>query len=590
VGSVISLLKIAFSNHRRLLLFTLISILLVTLSSKLEMFALGVITNKQAGGEGTKVGTLLQLIQPYFPIDQNMMTLATFLLTIAFLHAFSLFFHRYVTRIVAIHVGVDLRQRYFDHLQKLPFSFFQKNNIGALSTRVVGDSSLIAEAVTSSLSNYFQTPLVVISSLALCFYTSWQLSLIVFIGFPAIIFPVVYLTKKVRRISRQLQENKERFSSDLIDFLSGIQTVKMFAMESFSRKKFAEQNEKMAALEKKSSKYDLACRPVVHTIAMSFLSISLLWGLYGLKLSIPDTLFFCGLLYIFYEPVKKFAEENSRIQRGLAAADRLFEILKIPPFQENSEGLVPLATFKDSIEFDNVSFKYEERNVLNNLSFKIKKGEMVAIVGPTGAGKSTIVNLLPRLWDVDQGQIRIDGRSIKDYTIASLREAIAFVPQKPFLFYDTVANNICFGREFSKEKIQKAAIEAHAHEFIQELPHKYQTLLAEGGKSLSGGQQQRLAIARALIKGSPILIMDEATSSLDAVSEQLVKRATEELRGKVTQIIIAHRLSTIEDADRIIYLDQGKKLAEGTKEQLLSSCPPFRKMWESFTKEKVGAL
>ena len=221
-----------------------------------------------------------------------------------------------------------------------------------------------------------------------------------------------------------------------------------------------------------------------------------------------------------------------------------------------------------------------EQWVLKGVSFTVRKGETVAIVGPTGSGKSTIVQLLPRLYDVQKGEICIDGYPLNHYTQKSLRENIAFVPQKPFLFLDTVAENIAFGRPFSQEEVQEAARQAHADEFIQQLPQGYQTILLETGKNLSGGQQQRLAIARALIKKAPILILDEATSALDAMSENHIKRALAQLQGKMTQIIIAHRLSTIEHADKIIYLEKGEKIAEGTKDELLQICPSFKMMWE----------
>jgi ABC-type multidrug transport system fused ATPase/permease subunit len=217
--------------------------------------------------------------------------------------------------------------------------------------------------------------------------------------------------------------------------------------------------------------------------------------------------------------------------------------------------------------------------VLKGVSFKVKRGETVAIVGPTGSGKSTIVQLLPRLYEIQQGEICIDGKPIQTLTRRSLRDQIAFVPQKPFLFLDTVSANIAFGRSYSQEQVEAAARSAHAEEFIVRLPQGYQTELAEAGKNLSGGQQQRLAIARALVKQAPILVMDEATSSLDAVSEHQIKSAIQALRGQVTQIIIAHRLTTIEDADRIIYLEDGVKVQEGTREELLANCPAFAHMW-----------
>lgn len=632
------LFRIAFQNHKHklLLLLTIISMCLLTLSTQLEIFSLGVITKKGPdffelfapikNGELEKTDTVakeaiderwnaidveekgvitkseaeayltqrrkknfidqvITKLNQIFPIEGNIKNLAFMILFVAIFKAIMLFTQRYATRLVAIRVSRDLRQDYFEHIQSLSMSFYQKHNIGSLSARVVGDAALIAEAINATLVNYLQTPYTVATTLTLCFLTSWQLSLIIFFGFPMILFPIIFLAKRVKRISKQIQQNQERFSSVLIDFLAGVQTVKVFAMEDFSLKKYREQNHRMAALEQKSARYDLSSRPVVHTIGMFFLATVLLYGLYVLGMSVSEVLFYGGLLWVFYEPIKKFAEENSHIQRGISAAERMYEVMELKPQIKDSKEASDLKSFESEIEFDNVWFRYEEEWVLKGLSFSVPKGKTVAIVGPTGAGKSTIVQLLPRLYDVQQGEIRIDGKSIKTYTQRTLRDSIAFVPQKPFLFLDTIYENIAFGRDFTQEKVYEAAKKAYADEFICELPNGYQTELNEAGKNLSGGQQQRLAIARALVKDAPILVMDEATSSLDPISENRIKVAIEALRGQVTQIIIAHRLSTIEDADKIIYLEKGQKVAEGTRDELLEKCPGFRRMWEMLHKK-----
>jgi ABC-type multidrug transport system fused ATPase/permease subunit len=631
------LFRIAFQNHKHklLLVLTIISMCLLTLSTQLEIFSLGVITKKgpdffelfapikngelektdsvakeivnqrweeiDTGKKGTITKTeaeeylfprkkknfidqVITKLNEIFPIEGNIKNLALMILVVAIFKAIMLFTQRFATRLVAIRVSRDLRQDYFEHIQSLSMSFYQKHNIGSLSARVVGDAALIAEAINATLVNYLQTPYTVATTLTLCFLTSWQLSLIIFFGFPTILFPIIFLAKRVKRISKQIQQNQERFSSVLIDFLAGVQTVKVFAMEDFSLKKYREQNHRMAALEQKSARYDLSSRPVVHTIGMFFLATVLLYGLYVLGMSVSEVLFYGGLLWVFYEPIKKFAEENSHIQRGISAAERMYEVMELKPQIEDSKEATELKSFESEIEFDNVWFRYEDEWVLKGLSFTVPKGKTVAIVGPTGAGKSTIVQLLPRLYDVQQGEIRIDGKSIKTYTQRTLRDAIAFVPQKPFLFLDTIYENITFGRDFGEERVYDAAKRAYADEFIRELPKGYQTELNDAGKNLSGGQQQRLAIARALIKNAPILVMDEATSSLDPISENRIKVAIEALRGQVTQIIIAHRLSTIEDADKIIYLDRGQKVAEGTRDELLEKCPGFRHMWEMLHK------
>lgn len=627
------LFNAAFKNkkHRKLLLLIIICMCLATLASQLEFFAIGVITQKgpdffelfapitggaltpgeavslsdvksrfleiapqnpdvltrdeaarfiSSFGGGNFITRAFNFVDVQFALKDSLGHLALFLIAVALFKAFTLFAHRFSTKVAAIQISRDLRQSYFEHIQSLPMSFYQRYNMGSLSSRVVGDATLVAEAVNACLVNYFQTPFTVISTMIICFLTSWQLSLLIFFGFPLIIFPIVFLARRVKRVAKQIQQSQENFAAVLIDFIAGIQTVKMFAMEEFSLKKYREHNMRMAHLERKSARYDLSSRPVVHTIAMMFLSLALVYGLFVLHMNVSAVLFYCGMLYLFYEPVKKFAEENSQIQRGLVAAERMIEVMALRPDIEDSAEAKEFAAFEKEIVFDNVWFKYQDEWVLKGLNLTIKKGETVAIVGPTGAGKSTIVQLLPRLYDVQQGEIRIDGKPLAAFTQKSLREKIAFVPQRPFLFMDTVEANIAFGRQFSEEEIKLAAIKAHADEFIVKMPKLYATEISEGGKNLSGGQQQRLAIARALVKGAPILVLDEATSSLDALSEHHIKTAIQGLRGEMTQILIAHRLSTIEDADRIIYLEKGAKVDEGTKEELLQRCQPFKRVWE----------
>lgn len=532
--------------------------------------------------EGT-LDRFLAFLDDHFDLTDNLKNLAIMIIVVALLRAISLFCNRFTVRLLSNKISRDLRQAYFEHIQSLPMSFYHKHHTGALSSRVIGDAHIIGESINACLMNYLNTPFTVAASLIACFLTSWHLSIIIFFGFPLIVLPIIFISRRIKRIAKQMQANQETFAAVLIDFLAGIQTVKVFAMEDFSLKKYRDSNLRMAALSLKSARYEASSRPLVHTVAMFFLAFALLYGLYVLKLSLSEVFVYCGLLHIMYEPVKKFAEENNQIQRGLAATDRMLEVMSIQPQIIDNTNALELKGLETNIEFDDVWFRYGEEWVLKGLSFKVNRGEIVAIVGKTGAGKSTIVQLLPRLYDVEKGEIRINGKPIHAYTQKSIRENIAFVPQKPFLFLDTVAENIAFGRPFSREDVIRAAKRAHADEFIQLLPKGYDTELKETGKNLSGGQQQRLAIARALVKDAPILVMDEATSSLDNISEQAIKVALEELRGQVTQIIIAHRLSTIDHADKIIFLDKGVKIAEGPKDVLLKECPQFRMMWEAAT-------
>lgn len=522
------------------------------------------------------------MLDRFLHLTGNPFRLALLIISVAIFKAIVLFIHRYSTRLGAISVSAELRQRYFEHIQSLPMEFYQKYNIGALSSRVVSDAATVAEAINSCMVNYLQMPFTVISTLALCFATSWHLSLIIFLGFPLIVYPIIFLAQRVRRISKQLLSNQERFASVLIDYLAGIQTVKVFAMEDFSLKKYKDQNAQMVALEKKSAKYDLSSRPIIHTIGMFFLATALLYGLYVLQMNVSEALVYCGLLYVFYEPIKKFAEENSHIQRGVAAAERMFDVLEQQPQIKDDEKSIPIRSFEKSIEFKDVWFRYGDGDwILRGINFTIHKGEMVALVGSTGAGKSTIAQLIPRLYDVQKGEILIDGKPLAAYQQRSLREIMGFVPQKPFLFLDTIAANISFGRNYTQQDIIEAALKAHADDFIRQQPQGYDTMLIDAGSNLSGGQQQRLAIARALIKHAPILILDEATSALDAISEKHIKQALKELHGKMTQIVIAHRLSTIEDADRIIFLENGVVVDVGTRQELLQSCSSFKAMWEA---------
>jgi len=548
----------------------------------------GVITKQEAAAyiaqrkDANPLAWVMHKVAARFDFEQNFSMLIAVLVAVALFKAVTLFSSRYVTQLLSIRVTRDLRQQYFEHIQSLPLSFYQEQNLGSLSSRAVGDAGQIASSLNSVLTAYMQTPVTLISTLCACFYLSWKLSLIIFLGLPLIILPVIYLTRQVKRITRQIQKNQETFSSVLLDFIGGIQTVKIFAMEAFSLRKYKEQNDRMAILESKSAKYGLLTRPVLHFIATGCLAVVVLFGLYTLHMTVGQLLTFCGLLHLFYEPVKKFAEENSNIQKGIVAAERMFEVLHLKPQIEDRDGAIQLSGFKNIIEFDHVWFKYRDEWVIRDVSFTVERGQVVALVGATGAGKSTLVQLLPRLYEVQKGEIRIDGVPLNAMTQKSLREQISFVPQRPFLFYDTVAENIAFGRNFTREEIEDAARKAYAHEFIDELPQKYDTLLAEMGKSLSGGQQQRLAIARALVKKAPILIMDEATSSLDAISENRIKSAMRNLQGEVTQILIAHRLSTIEHADKIIFFDRGRKLGEGSLHELLETCAPFRLLWETY--------
>ncbi len=625
----------AFQERKNvfILCFALISALVFTVSTQLEMFSLGLVTKRgpdvfelfgveekgqlksrkaiteeelisrfheitpvdQQSMTQQDVDQFLQkvereglvdrgwnIIQSYLPIGTNIFALIALLISVALIKAVSLFCYRFGTKSFAIKISHDLRNDYFAHLQKLPMSFYLKHNIGTLSSRAVNDGYVIADGINSMLVNYIQTPFALISTFVLCFSISWKLSCAIFFGLPLIVLPIIFLAKRIKRISKEIQKKQESFSSVLIEFISGIQTIKLFSMEAFSMKKYQEQNKQLAHFELKSARYDNSARPILHTIGMLCLIIALVFGLWFLNLPLHEVLFFCGLLSAVYEPVKKFAEENGRIQRGIAACERMWEVLSLPPERDAEQETEKkrLVSFKETLAFEKVFFGYNEaKPVLKNVSFKVPKGSMVAIVGATGSGKSTVVSLLTDLFAPQAGKITIDGVSVEEFTKNSLRQFFSVVPQKPFLFHDTVIENIRFGQPYSESDVYKACQKAHADAFIKELPFGYQTTLAEAGKALSGGQIQRLAIARALLRQSPVLILDEATSALDPISEHHIKEALKNLKGTITQIVIAHRLSTIEEADTIVVLHDGKKIGEGTFQELLGTCQEFANMY-----------
>jgi len=568
---------------RKLAILVLVMMVLMCLAEQLEVLWIGMLVSvgQDIGMlKGGVIGSIATWIGQHILARPNIFqTLLCISVPIAIFNALTVYWGRFLTQKLSIRISQELRDLYFSHLQLLPMKFFQDHHIGALSQKVTGDSQQIAVSINSFFRNVIVTPFKLLSSVFICLFISWKLSIVILFGFPLLVIPLVILTKKVRSSTKQLLKNQETFSSTLLDYLSGMQTVKMFSMEEFSLDKYREQNAEMARYEQKAAKYDLMSRPILHSVTTLCLAGIVLTGLYVFEMSIPDLIMFCGILHTTYSPIKTFAEENASIQRGITALERMNGILQMEP-QSDPKGSVPFESFKHSIVFENVSFKYQDQYVLKDVSFTINKGETVAIVGATGSGKSTLLNLIPRLYEVMEGDILIDGVSIKKIQHRSLRQLVSYVSQRPFLFFDTIKKNISFGRDLTKETIEQAAARAYADEFIDKLSLKYETHLSESGKNLSGGQQQRIALARALAKNSPILLLDEATSQLDSYSEDKVKKAVESMQGQLTQIIVAHRLKTVEKADKIIVMKEGRKISEGSKETLFAHCPEFRMMWD----------
>ncbi|MCH9811754.1 ABC transporter ATP-binding protein/permease [bacterium] len=569
-------------KHVWLFVFSLLSLLGVTIFSILETGVFGALAMSGSGFQGLRTGKIAQILtylDQTLGIDiDSFSTMLTLFLIVGIFNAVFLFFSRFLAKILAVRICRDLRNTCFAHLQKLPLAFFTKYDRGKLSTRVITDANQIALSFNSFITNYVQTPFIVLCTMGVCLSLSWQLSIILFLGVPAVIYPLRLITRKIRKISHVMQKKQESFTSVIIDHLSGISTIKAYQLEDYSIERYKKENAKMTAYDEKIYKYDMMSRPITHFMMTAMLLGILFVGLHFLKMGVADLIVYCLTLHKLYGPFKQFAEENANVQRGIVAAERINDVLHVK--EERATGEI-LPAYSHSLEFEKVCFSYGTEEVLSEVSFSLKKGEVLGIAGSTGSGKSTLLKLFSRLYDVDSGKIRIDGELIEDISLKSLREKFAVVSQEAFFFNDTIRSNLIFDKDISDEEIHVAAKKACIHDFIMTLEDGYDTVIEEMGKNLSGGQKQRLSIARALLRDASILLLDEATSALDAISEQRLSKVLTEMKGEMTQVIIAHRLSTIQHADKILFLEHGKVKAFGTLQQVMDSADGFAAMWEA---------
>ncbi|MCX5899994.1 MAG: ABC transporter transmembrane domain-containing protein [Proteobacteria bacterium] len=475
---------------------------------------------------------------------------------------------------VGTRVVTDIRDILYRHIQSLSLSFYSKTSTGMLMSRIANDVGILQRSVSDSIKKILESVFTVIGLTGVAFYQNWKLAAICFLVLPWMAIPIVRFGTKNRRFSRKTQERMGSMTTFLDETISGNQTVKSFCMEQYENKRFFNETMRLLDVSLATLRVSAYASPIMEFFGAGVMGAGLIYC--GGYLVITDAMTtgeffsFVAAMAMLFRPIKAMSRENMKVQKGMAAAVRVFEVLDIKPDITDRQGAVALPPFKGCIEFRDVVFQYEERPVLKGLSFCAPAGEVVAFVGHSGAGKTTIVNLLLRFYDVNGGAIMIDGIDIRDVTIRSLREQIAFVAQETVLFNDTVSNNISYGsREVSQEQIIEAAKAALAHDFIQAMPEGYNTVIGERGVRLSGGQRQRMAIARALVKNAPILILDEATSALDTHSEQQVQAALENLMKGRTTIMIAHRLSTVRNADQIIVLQEGDIIERGSHRDLL---------------------
>ena len=488
----------------------------------------------------------------------------------------------YISNYQMANIGIravrKIRDDLYEHLVHLSSDFYSRGRVGDFLSRILNDVGAIQGAITDVVVDLVKQPLVILFNIPMVFIWGGRDAIFALCIFPLVAVPITLLGKNLRRTTRKMQERAADITAFVGETLSGIHIVKSFNREEIEIDRFQQINKNVFEFFKKTVRITILQRPLIEILGAIGAGLAV-W--FGIKHLPPDRFVaFVGALFIFYEPLKKISKVNSVIQQSVAAGTRIFEILDARPSVANRDRAVSFAEPIREIFFDGVSFCYESgKRVLEDIRLSVKQGEVLAIVGTSGSGKTTLVNLLPRFYDPTAGALKINGKDIRDFTLASLRQQIGIVTQETILFNATVRENIAYGKpEATLEEVKQAAQVAYAGHFIEVLPQGYDTPLGERGLKLSGGQRQRLAIARALLKNPPILIFDEATSHLDTESEREVQRALENAMQGRTVFVIAHRLSTIQRADRIIVLEAGKMIQEGTNQSLLREGGAYKKL------------
>jgi len=486
------------------------------------------------------------------------------------------------------HVGQNiirrLRNRLYNHIQDLPLAFFQREKTGDLMSRVTNDVALVSAMFTSAVTQSIRDGFSIIGLIAVTFMLIPKLAVFTFIVFPVAVYPLVFFGRKIRRVRLGVQEAWAEINAFLHETFTGTKIVKAFSMEAHEKKRFAQKSRRIFRLEMKENKVREMSSPLMEFLGGLGIGF-IIW--YGGREVIAGTysfgayMSFLTAVGLMYQPLKKISRLNNAIQRGMAAIERIYEILEIKSDLIEAASPVDIQSGPHRITFENVSFKYDRDLVLKNINLKAETGEIIALVGVSGGGKTSLVNLIPRFYDPTEGRVLIDDVDIRRVSIEALRSQIALVTQEPILFNDTVRNNIAYGMwEASEQEIEEAAKAAYAFEFIKSFPDGFNTSIGELGGRLSGGQRQRICIARALLKNAPILILDEATSSLDSESEVLVQKALGNLMKGRTTFVIAHRLSTVGNADRIIVIVDGRIVEEGRHDDLLGLRQEYHKLYQ----------
>ncbi|TVR54562.1 MAG: ABC transporter ATP-binding protein [Puniceicoccaceae bacterium] len=525
-------------------------------------------------GSGTEPLTTLQVL-----------TIASLLPAIFFVRGLSGFINVYLINLCGVRVLEQIRMDIFEKLQRLHLAFFTKRSSGDLISRTMADTTLIQQTLTTVANDLVKQPVTFIGALAYLVYLSLEAEGMIYIFLclaliPLTVFPVRYYGRRLQHRAAQTQAQMGSVTDRLSQNLGAVREIRAFGLEQQETEHFRRLVRSLFGFQMKVVKYNQALSPTVEFIAAFGLSLSFVFAYReGLELTSFITIFMA--LYLSYEPIKKMGMINNELRKGLAALDRLESVLNAPVEIEDPADPVPVDRLRGRIEFEDVSFAYEDTPVLHHVDLTLEAGTVCALVGPSGAGKSTFASLVPRFYDPTSGTIRIDGIDLRSMRLADLRRNIAVVSQEPALFNVSIFENILIGRPgASPTEVEEAARQAFAHDFISSFPEGYDTVVGERGARLSGGQRQRLALARVFLRNAPILILDEATSALDAESEEMIQLALRRLVVGKTVLIIAHRFSTIRDTSRILVFEAGRIIAQGTHPELLESCPLYRSLYE----------
>ena len=514
-------------------------------------------------------------------------TLSIFIVLI--IKSISTFFSTFSFGVIGISIVNDLRNYLYGRIIYQPLKFYAKEPVGTLISRIVSDVNFILTAFGERLGDIFQETFTVIGLLIFIFSINFKLSLLSLLLMPLMLLPIIKFTRSLRKASHKSMERMADMVSVLSQTLIGIKIVKAFTAEEYAKENFK-------ALSLRQLKHNIKARKIhdLNGPIMEFIGITFALGMFiyaGFliekgQMSVGSFSSFLAALFMLYTPIKKINKANLAIQQAISAGERIFKLADQENEKDEEEKINEIPQIKDKISFENVSFSYNEKEILSNISFEIPKGKTVAIVGASGSGKSTIASLLLGFYEPNKGSIKIDGVDIRNFNKKALREYIGFVSQDPILFNDTILNNICFGEKNPDiEKVNKVAELSYSKEFIESLPLKYETNVGELGSLLSGGERQRIAIARALYKDPPVLIFDEATSNLDTNSERIVQKAIDSILKDRTSLVIAHRLSTVVGSFKILVLEEGKIVEEGTHNELMEKKGKYFQLFKIQTGE-----